>query len=137
MKTEFIERRKYKRALFSIEQGFKGQFSLGGKILNSSQLLMAPILDISKGGVGFVLESSYGEKISIDDRLVLTQLEICVGDYEDFLDIKPDLSMTVRGKIAADFLSHVGVGCDFTEITAKSWEKIKNFITQTYPNCIV
>ena len=137
MKTKFKERRKYKRALFSIEQGFKGQFTLRQKYLNTNQLLMAPILDISQGGIGFVLDSGYGDKIGIDDQMVLTQLQISVGDYQSVLTITPDLSMTVRGKIAADFLSHVGVGCDFTEISTEAWEKIKAFITQTYPNCIV
>lgn len=137
MKTEFKERRKHKRALFSIAQGLVGQFEFGDKEFKSPQSLMAPILDISQGGIGFVLDPSNRDTVAIDDRLMLTRLSICVGRYESILSIKPDLPMTVRGKIAADFLSHVGVGCDFTRITSKSWDKIKDFITKTYPNCIV
>lgn len=139
MKTEFEfkERRKYKRALFSIAQGLVGQFAMGGGDLKSSRPLMAPILDISQGGIGFVLDPNNGENIAVDDQLLLTRLSICVGSHERVLEIQPDLPMTVRGKIAADFLSHVGVGCDFTRITSEAWDEIKAFITKTYPNCIV
>ena len=137
MKTEFKERRKYKRALFSIDQGFIGQFDMKTSASRSSQSLMAPILDISQGGIGFVLDPDNGREIGIDDHLLLTQLTISVGSHESVLSIKPDLPMTVRGKIAADFLSHVGVGCDFAAIAPETWEEIKNFIKKTYPNCIV
>jgi hypothetical protein len=137
MKTKFKERRKFKRALFSIEQGLKGKFALKVKDFNVSQELMAPILDISKGGVGFILEPNCGDKVGIDDKLMLSQLKICVGDFVSVLLIEPDLPLTVRGKIAGEFFSHVGVGCDFTQITTKSWDNIKEFIRQTYPNCIV
>jgi len=137
MKTEFKERRKYKRALFSIDQGLAGQFAISGEAMEASKPLIAPILDISEGGIGFVLDPSYGEKISIDDKLVLTQLSICVGNRESVLDLKSDLPLTVRGKITADFLTHVGVGCDFTKITSDIWSEIKSFIEKTYPNCIV
>jgi c-di-GMP-binding flagellar brake protein YcgR len=131
MKTEFKERRKYKRALFSIDQGLAGQFAL------SNEALVAPILDISEGGIGFLLDPSYSEKISIDDKLVLTQLSICVGNRESILDLKADLAMRVRGKITADFLTHVGVGCDFTKISSDIWCDIKGFIERTYPNSII
>ena len=137
MKTGFKERRKYKRALFSIDQGLAGQFALSGKEIEASKPLVAPILDISEGGVGFVLDPIYGEKIGIDDKLVLTQLSICVGDQKRVLSLKSHLPMTVRGKITADFLSHVGVGCDFTKITSDLWSEIKDFIEKIYPNCIV
>jgi c-di-GMP-binding flagellar brake protein YcgR len=137
MKTEFKERRKYKRALFSIDQGLAGQFALSSEAVEASKPLVAPILDISEGGVGFLLDPSYGEKIRIDDKLVLTQLSICVGNHESFLDLKSDLPLTVRGKITADFLTHVGVGCDFAKITSDVWNEIKGFIEKTYPNCIV
>ncbi len=137
MKTDFKERRKYKRALFSIDQGLVGQFALNKKSSKKSQPLSAPILDISRGGIGFVLDPCHGDEIHIDDSLALTRLAICVGGAEHVLAITPDLPMTVRGKIAADFLSHVGIGCDFSTISIDAWEQIKDFIRKTYPNCIV
>ena len=137
MKTDFKERRKYKRALFSIDQGLVGQFAVSKGSPAQMQPLMAPILDISKGGIGFVLDHGNGGDINIDDRLTLSQLAIRVEGHERVLAIRPDLSMTVRGKIAADFLSHVGIGCDFSGVSIDIWEQIKEFIKTTYPNCIV
>ncbi len=137
MKTDFKERRKYKRALFSIDQGLVGQFALNKNDLKKTESLEAPILDISKGGIGFVLDHNSGDEIRIDDRLTLNQLTICVAGCERVLTITPDLPMTVRGKIAADFLSHVGIGCDFSIVSTDAWEQIKDFIMKIYPNCIV
>jgi c-di-GMP-binding flagellar brake protein YcgR len=135
MKPEFKERRKYRRVLFSIDQGLTGQ--IRGRDSKDSNLLNAPILDISEGGIGFVLDPIYEKEIKINDQLKLTQMTICVDDQKRVLPLDVHQPMTVRAKIKADFLSHIGVGCDFMEITSDTWGKIKDFITKTYPNSIL
>ena len=137
MKPEFKERRKYRRVLFSIDQGLSGQITIESRKLKKSQPLVAPILDISKGGIGFVLDPIYEKEIKINDQLKLTQLTICVDDQKRVHHLEAHQPMKVRGKIKADFLSHVGVGCDFTDITSNIWGEIKAFITETYPNSIL
>ena len=134
MKPEFKERRKYRRVLFSIDQGLSGQIRSRGS--KDSNPLDAPILDISEGGIGFVLDPIHEKEIKIYDQLKLTQLTICVDDQKRVLPLEVYQAMTVRAKIKADFLSHIGVGCDFMDITSDTWGKIKDFIIKTYPNSI-
>jgi c-di-GMP-binding flagellar brake protein YcgR len=137
MKPEFKERRKYRRVLFSIDQGLSGQITLESRKSKTSQPLVAPVLDISEGGIGFVLDPSFEEEIKINDQLKLTQLTICVDDQKRVYPLETHQPMMVRGKIKADFLSHIGVGCDFTGITSDIWSEIKDFIKETYPNSIL
>lgn len=135
MKPEFRERRKFRRVLFSIDQGVSGQ--IRSRDSKYSNPLDAPILDISEGGIGFVLDPIYEKEIKINDQLKLTQLTICVDDQKRVFSLEVHQSMTVRGKIKADFLNHIGVGCDFTGITSGIWSEIKEFIKETYPNSIL
>jgi c-di-GMP-binding flagellar brake protein YcgR len=118
------ERRKYKRVIFTPEDGIVGVFQPpdGG-----SEPLTADVINLSEGGVQLTFKSILENRIREGDRLILTEIR---GKSSSQVIINVDTE--VRW-ISQDELSHkTGIGCEFQDLFVDSKKKITDFVEFWY-----
>ena len=131
MGKTFIERRRHRRAIYSLQEGLIGSFIAPGA---DGGTVLAPILNLSAGGIGFALVRGHENGIRPGDRLVLQELRIQTESCRRSLEINSDLSLVVRWILNAEFLDHVGFGCEFIDPTDQQQNRIRDFLEAVYPD---
>ena len=107
-----IERRKFKRVLFTIEDGIIGSFSPPGQEENDVD---ARVMNISEGGVQLRFKPILNNRIKVGDRLLLT--EIKGRDSEQIIvNVDAEVKWVSDDKLTND----IGLGLEFIEVFEKS-----------------
>lgn len=117
------ERRKYKRVLFTIEDGIIGTFS-------SSELteegIDANVINISEGGVQLTFKPILNHKIRVGDRLLLTEIR---GEKSGQVIVNVDAEVKW---ISEDRLSEdIGIGLQFVDVLKQS-KNLNEFVEFWY-----
>lgn len=124
MKPDSSERREFKRALFSIEDGVVG-------ILSVPELQKKPItaylLNLSVGGMYFTLRTDERNKIKKGDHLVLVQIKGSTS-----LKFLVNIDAEIRWILNYENFEHVGIGCQFLNIPDSSRDQIGKFVDSWY-----
>ena len=107
-----IERRKFKRVLFTIEDGIIGSFSPPGQEENDVD---ARVMNISEGGVQLRFKPILNNRIKVGDRLLLT--EIKGKDSEQIIvNVDAEVKWVSDDKLTND----IGLGLEFIEVFEES-----------------
>lgn len=110
------ERRKYPRLVLDVEDGYFGNF----KLPNQDNLI-APILNLSAGGLNMAVTKDARTKIKDGDILLLRN--IAGGARLAFLsDIKAEI------RWIKDESGHIHVGCQFGELAEEVLLQLKKFV---------
>jgi c-di-GMP-binding flagellar brake protein YcgR len=124
MAYEDVDRRKHRRAYFSISDNIAGKFILDGE---TEIAFNAPILNFSSGGLHFSLNKSRGIVPKAGDELRLVKIE-----GEAALDFEFNIALRVKWILEHESLSHSGYGCEFIHISKPDLDRISQFIDFKY-----
>lgn len=124
MENEKSERRKHRRAYFSVRDNIIGHFRLLTEIENNFH---APILNLSRGGLHFTLNKKELVKPRSGDRLRLIKIE-----GEDLLEKVFDAELEIKWVLGHASLSQIGYGCKFITISPESLNCMIEFIDSKY-----
>jgi len=117
------ERRKYKRVLFTIEDGIIGTFSA---IEEKEENVSANVINISEGGVQLTFKPILNHRIKVGDRLLLTEIR---GDKSGQIIVNVDAEVKW---ISEDTLQEdIGVGLQFVDVLKQS-KKLNEFVEFWY-----
>jgi c-di-GMP-binding flagellar brake protein YcgR len=117
------ERRKYKRVLFTIEDGIIGTFSPSQE---KDENVPANVINISEGGVQLTFKPILNHRIKVGDRLLLTEIR---GDKSGQIIVNVDAEVKW---ISEDLLQEeIGVGLQFVDVLKQS-KKLNEFVEFWY-----
>ena len=122
MKKQFDgpEKRRFKRTVFSIEDGIIGVFS-SNDFTNDS--IAASIMNLSAGGLQFILPRSSYPEIGTGDRLILREIK---GTTD--LKFISNLELEVKWVLDLQIFDHVGIGCEFLNVSDAIMDQIDRFV---------
>jgi c-di-GMP-binding flagellar brake protein YcgR len=122
MKKQFDgpEKRRFKRAVFSIEDGIIGVFS-SNDFTNDS--IAASIMNISAGGLQFILPRGAYPEIGTGDRLILREIK---GTTD--LKFISNVELEVKWIMDHQIFEHVGIGCEFLNTPDAIRDQIDQFV---------
>ena len=89
----------------------------------NDQLIPSNIVNISEGGLQFILRKSVSEGLKEGDILNLTRIK---GRSD--LEFRDSIQMEIRWILALNYFEHIGIGCQFKEPPESLKERIKKFI---------
>jgi c-di-GMP-binding flagellar brake protein YcgR len=113
------ERRKYKRVLFTVEDGIVGIFNPPG---SDEGPVEATILDMSQGGVKLIFKPVLKNRIMEGDRLVLSEIR---GSSSSQVIVNIDTEVKW---ITEDELSEsIGLGVEFLNVLDNEKQQIDEF----------
>lgn len=112
------EKRKYPRLTLRVDDGYFGNFKLA-----NDETIVAPILNISAGGISIAAPESTKEIIKKGDRLLLTS--IAGGTNFAFLS---DVMSEVRWVKRLDTPGYVNVGCKLLNLSDQLHDQLSNFV---------
>lgn len=115
-----ISARKHKRILFSAKEGVRCDLVIGG---SGDGKIRANIMNLSQGGVGLSVRKDEGAAIHEGSRITIAEI---LG-LED-LRVIENVSMEVRWVLKDDILAHMGMGCQFMDMSSDALEKVQSFI---------
>ena len=114
------ERRQYKRALFTIEDGVTGLVSI-------SSLPKTPIttyiLNLSEGGMNFTLRDEVKDNLKRGDELTILQLK--GSPIQRFL---VNIDATIKWVLDQPHFDKIGMGCEFMNISTSSKKQLDSFV---------
>ena len=117
------ERRKYKRVLFTIEDGIIGTFTESNKKLD---IVDANVMNISEGGVQLTFKPILNHRIKVGDKLLLTEIR---GEKSGQVVVNVDAEVKW---ITEDRLSEeIGLGLEFVDVLKQS-KKLNEFVEFWY-----
>ena len=117
------ERRKFKRVLFTIEDGIIGTFS---PVAQKESNVSANVMNISEGGVQLTFKPILNHRIKVGDRLLLTEIR---GDKSGQIIVNVDAEVKW---ISEDTLQEeIGVGLQFVDVLKQS-KKLNEFVEFWY-----
>ena len=113
-----VEKRKYPRLALGIEDGYFGNFKL-----NSDESFVAPIVNLSAGGLNMAAADSDCEKFKEGDQLLLNH--IAGGTSLSFLQ---KITAEVRWIKKLDQPGYSSVGCRFEGIADAERQQLLEFV---------
>jgi len=117
------ERRKYKRVLFTIEDGIIGTFTESNQ---ETDIVDANVLNISEGGVQLTFKPILNHRIKVGDKLLLTEIR---GEKSGQVVVNVDAEVKW---ITEDRLSEeIGLGLEFVDVL-KQTKKLNEFVEFWY-----
>lgn len=119
-KDAMSERRKFERAVFTLEDSVIGVLSVPGIHDRSIQ---TNILNVSEGGIQFTLEAQNKHKIRAGDRIVVLQIKAPAT-----LKFLVNIDAEVKWVLHPDMFELAGAGCQFINISPSSREQIAAFV---------
>ena len=112
------EKRKYPRLALRIEDGYFGNFSTA-----NDQKIVAPIMNLSAGGLNMAVPDAAKDKIKAGDKLYLNN--IAGGANLAFLG---DVHAEIRWVKALDQPGYVSVGCQFCQLSDEVRQQLAQFV---------
>ena len=113
------EKRKYPRLVLAIEDGYFGNFKL-----SNNETMVAPIMNLSGGGLNMAVASTMKEKIKEGDALLLQH--IAGGANLSFLS---QVKTEIRWMRPLDNPAYISVGCEFDGISEDLSAQIDKFVS--------
>ena len=124
MKSKQSERRKFKRVLFTPEDGIVGVFNPPH---DEGEMITAQVMNVSEGGLQLTFKPILKNRIKEGDRLLLTEIK---GTTSSQVIINVDTE--VRW-ISEDQLSkQIGIGCEFQNVLEQNKRQISEFVEFWY-----
>jgi len=118
------ERRKYKRVLFTVEDGIVGVFNPAD---SKEKPITANVMNMSEGGLQLIFKSVLGNRIKEGDKLLLTEIR---GSESSQVVVNVDTEVKW---ISDDQLSQdVGIGCEFQDLLGDKRKKINEIVEFWY-----
>ncbi len=114
MKEEFEEKRKYKRKYFTVPICYK-------RINDSGEGTLAPVKDISIGGIGFLSLEYINPKTEL-------LLKLFLPGRSEPIEIKGKVAWIKREEPYSDDYALFNIGIEFDQLTEKFKEDINKFI---------
>ncbi len=112
------EKRKYPRLSLKMEDGYFGNFKL-----KDQEKLVAPIMNISAGGLNMAVSEQAASRLAEGDELVLQK--IVGGTSFSFLS---DITAEIRWIRALQSPGYLFVGCRFRGITENVRDQLASFV---------
>ena len=119
-----INRRKFRRAIFSAEDNIQAVFSFPGK---HERPIHTSVLNLSEGGMQITVETQDLKKIKPGAKLVLLQIR---GPFP--FEYLVSIDSEVKWVVSHQILQHAGIGCEFQNISSSSREQIGSFVRDWY-----
>ena len=116
----YEEKRKFRRAFFTIEDDIIGLFSLASK---PDKTVIAYILNLSMGGIYFTLDAAKSSIPKAGDRIVLMQIKA-----QKSLSFLVNIDAEVKWVLNPPMLKHIGIGCEFINIPESSMKQLDEFV---------
>lgn len=120
MDSHAHEKRQFKRIIFSSDDGVIGIFRHQEK---EDQLIASNIVNISEGGIQFIIKKGRRDDLKEGDLLTLTRIK---GKSD--LEFPCETGIEIRWILDLNYFDHVGVGCQFVAIPSIIKEQIKQFV---------
>lgn len=118
------ERRKFKRVLFTIEDGIIGTLSIPGI---DGEKITAEVINISEGGICLTFKPILNQKIKEGDKLLLTEIK-STNTKQLIINVDSEIKW-----ISEDELSNrIGTGCEFIELLSEKKDRINEFVEYWY-----
>lgn len=112
------EKRKFPRLNLRIDDGYFGNFKL-----TNDETMVAPIVNISAGGLNMAIPVNAKEIVKEGDQLLMSS--IAGGTYLAFLS---DVISVVRWVKSLGTPGYVSVGCKFINLTDELREQLSRFV---------
>ncbi len=114
------EKRKFKRAVFSMKDGITGIFSSPDFTDDS---ITAIIIDLSVGGLQFILPRNTAHDISTRGCLILAKIQ-------GMTDLKfvNKVELKVKWIMDLEYFEHIGVGCEILNAPDVIRDQIDQFV---------
>jgi c-di-GMP-binding flagellar brake protein YcgR len=112
------EKRKYPRVALKIEDGYFGNFKL-----KNEDIIIAPIVNLSAGGLNMSVPNQAKEKVKEGDTLLLQS--IAGGANLAFLS---DIAAEVRWVKDLQTPGYVSAGCRFKSLSGAVQEQLIKFV---------
>lgn len=112
------EKREHPRLILRIDDGYFGNFKLA-----NDETIVAPIVNISAGGLNMAAPESTKENIKEGDRILLSS--IAGGTRFAFLR---DVEAEVRWVKQLDTPGYISVGCKFADLPGDLREQLIRFV---------
>jgi hypothetical protein len=119
-KYEGLEKRKFKRIIFSAKDEVVGVFTFSG---NPDKRVSYKIADISAGGLRFILPRDDELKISNDDTISLHEI---TGKTK--LELDGVIQLEVKWTMDHDMFQHIMIGCEFIHVNEVFQERLEYFV---------
>ncbi len=113
------EKRKYKRYIFPNDENLNLELKLPGK----NGKIIARLLNISEGGVGLAVAKEDVSVIGVDTELLIERM-IGVKQLEKLREV----TGTVRWVINHKPLEHLGIGCEFVNLSEDGRKEITKLV---------
>jgi c-di-GMP-binding flagellar brake protein YcgR len=112
------EKRKYPRVILKVEDGYFGNFKLP-----NADIIIAPIVNLSAGGLNMLVPDNAIERVKQGDTLLLQS--IVGGTNLSFLaDIKAEIRWTKELKRPG----YTAAGCRFKELSAEVHDQLVKLV---------
>jgi c-di-GMP-binding flagellar brake protein YcgR len=111
MTKHVVERRRHKRIYFSQKEYIFAALKISE---DDPEQIRARVLNLSEGGLFISADTSQAALMGLNEGDQLTITEITGTDPEMRID---EIKMEIRWLVQNKFLSHVGFGCEFIEVT--------------------
>jgi c-di-GMP-binding flagellar brake protein YcgR len=118
------ERRKYKRYIFTPEDGIVGIFYPPN---DRGKPVTAEVINLSEGGIQLTFKPILKNRIHEGDKLLLTEIR---GKKTSQVIINVDTE--VRWITEDKLKNEIGIGCEFHEIIGENRKKISKFVEFWY-----
>jgi c-di-GMP-binding flagellar brake protein YcgR len=112
------EKREHPRVTLKVEDGFFGNFKL-----TNADIIIAPLVNLSAGGLNMLVPDNAKDQINENDILLLQS--IVGGTNLAFLN---DIKAEIRWIKDLDTPGYVSVGCSLKELTDAVREQLINFV---------
>ena len=115
------ERRQFRRVAIPADDGIVGFISSPRLIADDS--IAVNIIDLSAGGLHFILPRGSFKEISTDDHLTLKEIK---GTKN--LDFISNVELEIKWIADHQSLKHIGLGCEFLNISEEIRQQIDQFV---------
>lgn len=116
MATE--EKRQYRRVILKIEDGYFGNFKL-----TNTDIIIAPIVNLSAGGLNMSVPNNAKDQIKVGDTLLLQSI---VGGAN--LSFLGDIKAEIRWIKDLQTPGYVSAGCRFKELSDDVHKQLVKFV---------
>lgn len=136
--ASYLEKRKFERAYFSSDDNVTGIILIPGQeipLINGTISTLSlgddpeaididgNINDISIGGVYLILKKTQALHLDVGSLLTLKEIQANI-----LCSLALNIGMKIRRIYNYEFVEHIGLGCEFTNISDEALEIIKQLV---------
>jgi len=113
-------KRKYRRAIFTLQDGILGHFILPN---HQDESKSGPILNISEGGLFITLKRDNNRRLKKGDHITLTEIK----GHKD-LEFKGQIDTVIKWILDHESLECIGFGIQFNDLSEETRQKLRQFV---------